>query len=496
MAPRDSAISAGTVPCHQRDLIGLDELEARVKEDLTMLNFPRRPWRDVAPTSTSARSSDHVYDVVIVGGGQSALGIAFRLHQDSVRNIVCLDANPDGKEGPWMRFARMETLRTPKHVLGPDMSVPNLTVQAYYEALYGCDEFQKIKFVPRETWAEYLAWFRRVVGITVESNSKVTDTKWVEEEKCFHVSVDGQPDFKARLVVMATGIDGNGQWTIPPIVTEHGLPKKFYAHTCENIDYEALKGKKIGVLGAGASAFDNAATAIEAGAGEVHLFNRRPGLVTVNIHRWAEHPGFLGHHADLPDEYRWKFVKAYLEKGQLPPLDTYRRNTKNPNFSLHHNSPWNSVKQVSDSKVQVVTPLDTYEFDYLVIGTGFCTDLSKRGELGSIWSNIQLWSDVYEPEEQDSTNSLMSKHPYLGAHFEYREKEPTSAPYLNKVFDFTFGALVSNGLSGSSISAMKYAVPRLVRGVTQQLYDLDKDIYLNEIRSYDEVELIDVTQKN
>ncbi|KNC86067.1 hypothetical protein SARC_01789 [Sphaeroforma arctica JP610] len=396
-----------------------------------------------------------------------------------------------------MRFARMETLRTPKHVLGPDMSVPNLTVQAYYEALLGCDEFQKMKFLPREMWADYLAWFRRVIGIPVQNNTKVTNTTWVAEENCFHCSVDGQPDFKARLVVTATGIDGNGQWTIPPIVTENGLPKKFYAHTCENINYEALKGKKVGVLGAGASAFDNAAVAVESGAAQVHLFNRRPGLVTINVHRWAEHPGFLGHHADLPDEYRWKFVKAYLEKGQLPPLDTYRRNTKNPNFHLHHNSPWTSVKQVSDDKVQVVTPLDTYEFDFLVIGTGFSTDLSQRPELGSLHSNVQLWRDVYTPEKIgfNSCDEMMLRNPYLGPHFEYLEREKTPDPFLNKVFDFTFGALVSNGLSGSSISAMKYSVPRLVRGITQQLYSMDKDKYLSEICNYNEVELIDVTQK-
>ncbi|KNC75316.1 hypothetical protein SARC_12157, partial [Sphaeroforma arctica JP610] len=66
MAPNTNTLLPECVPCKQRDLIGLEELEARVKEDLNMLNFPRRPWRDVAPECIETRSEDHVYDVVIV----------------------------------------------------------------------------------------------------------------------------------------------------------------------------------------------------------------------------------------------------------------------------------------------------------------------------------------------------------------------------------------------------------------------------------------------
>lgn len=72
----------------------------------------------------------------------------------------------------------------------------------------------------------------------------------------------------ARKLVLATGIEGCGSWHVPDFVRD-GLPRARYAHTSENIDFAALKGKRIGVLGAGASAFDNAATALEDGAGSV-----------------------------------------------------------------------------------------------------------------------------------------------------------------------------------------------------------------------------------
>ena len=68
---------------------------------------------------------------------------------------------------------------------------------------------------------------------------------------------------RARRVVLATGIEGSGQWDVPASIRD-GLPRRLWAHTREDIDFGALAGKRVAVLGAGASAFDNAATALDA----------------------------------------------------------------------------------------------------------------------------------------------------------------------------------------------------------------------------------------
>ena len=54
-----------------------------------------------------------------------------------------------------------------------------------------------------------------------------------------------------------------------------------------------LRGKRVAVIGAGASAFDNAATALEAGAAEVHLFCRRAEIQVIQPYRWLTFRGFL-----------------------------------------------------------------------------------------------------------------------------------------------------------------------------------------------------------
>ena len=58
-------------------------------------------------------SGRHGFDVVIVGARQSGLTIGLALKREGVRNVLLLDRNPPGYEGPWETFARMAVLRTP-----------------------------------------------------------------------------------------------------------------------------------------------------------------------------------------------------------------------------------------------------------------------------------------------------------------------------------------------------------------------------------------------
>ena len=101
--------------------VDLDDLERRVRFELDCLGYPSRQW-----SVGRSRNGIPVHDVIIVGGGQSGVSIAFRLLRERVTNLRVLDRNPAGAEGPWITFARMHTLRTPKAVTGPDLGIPSL----------------------------------------------------------------------------------------------------------------------------------------------------------------------------------------------------------------------------------------------------------------------------------------------------------------------------------------------------------------------------------
>jgi hypothetical protein len=64
------------------------------------------------------------------------------------------------------------------------------------------------------------------------------------------------------------------------------------------------------------------------------------------------------------------------------------------------------------------------------------------------------------------------------------EKREGEAPWIKNIHCFNFGATMSFGPSGSSISAMKYAAPRLVSAITQSLFTADFDAHEAMVRNY------------
>jgi cation diffusion facilitator CzcD-associated flavoprotein CzcO len=461
---------------------GLSALQERLRYELLCLEAPNRPW--VPPRHT--RDGDEVLDVLIVGGGQSGLAVGWALRRERVDRVLIVDENPQGRAGPWLRFARMKTLRTPKELTGPDLGVPSLTFRAWYEAQHGAAGWQSLDLIPREQWAAYLDWYRRVLELPVQHDTCAGPLRYDAENGCLAIPLrhaGRERTVRARKVVLANGIDGAGAWIAPPQLTAH-LPRAAWAHTHQDIDFAALRGKRIAVLGAGASAFDNALVALAHGARSVDLFFRRRKMVRIDAFRWSDFTGFLKHHHDLSDSDRYRFMAQIWRMGQLPPATTYHSAVQQRGFRMHPGTPWEATS-LDGEQVVIRTPRGTFTADFLILATGFRTDLTLRPELSLLEPHIARWSDRFVPPAGEEMDDLL-RHPYLGPSYEFLERVPGQVPYVSSVFAFNYGALLSHGFGAAGLTGFRYTVPRLVDGLTGQLYVEDREHHLRELTEFDE----------
>lgn len=461
--------------------MSLADLDARVAHDLEMIQ-----WRGSGWTIRRDHAEGHVHDVLIVGGGQSGLAAAFALAGERVNDVLILDENPEGLEGPWLTYARMRTLRTPKHLTSIDCNIPSLTFRAWYEAQFGADGWDALGKIPRAQWMEYLRWYRRVLDLPVRNDAMVVAIEPVEPG-LFRVLLAGDEALLARKVVLATGIQGGGEWHVPDFVTR-ALPPHLYAHTSAAIDYAALAGRRIGVLGIGASAFDNANTALEAGAAAVHVFARRKELPRVNPIRFMERVNLAPRYPALTDADKYRAMADFLTKNQPPTTDMFEAASVHDGFALHLGAPWLSVEE-RDGIARVTTPQGTHDFDFLVLSTGLLSDPGLRSELVALAPHIARWADRYTPPAGQN-NALLDAHPYLGPAFELLPRDPADAALLHGLFAFNYSALASIGLSASALSGLRHALPRLAKGIADQLFLDDAPAMVDAFLAYDEIEFV------
>lgn len=457
----------------------LTALERQVAGDLARTAHPRAPWlaARTAPDGTPA------HDVLIVGGGQSGLATAFGLMRSQVTNILVLDEAPAGREGPWRTYARMPTLRSPKDFTGPDLDIPSLTYQSWHEARHGSASWQALELIGREAWADYLSWFGRVTGLPLRNGRQVTDIAPAGELLAVTAIADGGRSevFHARKVVLATGQEGTGGWTIPAEIA--ALPPGRRAHVAEPIDFAALAGKRVAVVGAGASAFDNAASALEAGAASVHLLCRRAEIQVIQPYRWLTFRGFLRHLCDLDDAWRWRFMNRILSMREGFPQATYDRCARHANFHLHEGAPVRNARETGEG-VALSLPLGELEVDFVIAATGIDIDLSRRPELARFSGNVAAWADRYTPPPGEE-NARLGRFPYLSDSYAFCERESGLTPYLKDIHLFSIASSVSFGASGSSINAMTTAVPKLVHGITRDLFSADVARHWQALEAYD-----------
>ena len=472
---------------------GLKRLAQALARDYATLNLPAANW----VVQRDGPDGRPLLDVLVVGGGMCGLVAAFSLRRLGIHNVRVIDAQPAGLEGPWRTYARMETLRSPKHLTGPAAGLPNLTFRAWYEAQHGTDAWEPLGYIPRNMWAEYLIWYGQVTRANIENGVTLAGLTAVPGGqpgagadsvvwRADLVRAAGRTEtIYARRVILSTGRDG----LAVPRIPESFAPFRGggVVHTGDAPPRDAMRGRDVVVIGLGASAFDYAAEALEGGARHVRILGRASKLSRINKAKQLGYAGFVNGFPLLADAEKAAIFEYIFRRGVPPPRSTVQRVMRHANVELVLGASVDAVTRAADGRLSLQTARGTFAADQVVLGTGYFIDLAAPAYLNGIADGIRRWRDVLP--DRASAGELLDS-PYLGAGFEFLPRSDPPLPGIEHLLCFNHAAMLSLGNLANDIPAVSEGADRLARHVATTFYLDDRATNLADLHAYDDPELL------
>ena len=221
----------------------------------------RRTWKEKRETEEAELGYATQPYVVIIGGGQGAIGLGARLKQLGVPTIIVEKNERPGDS--WRKRYKSLCLHDPvwyDHM--PYIPFPeNWPV-----------------FSPKDKIGDWLEWYTKVMELNYWSSTTARSATWDETSKEWVVVVDrdGQEVvLRPKQLVLATGISGKP--SLPKLPGQDRFKGEQH-HSSQHPGPDAWKGKRAVVIGSNNSAHDIAAALWEAGA-DVTMVQRSSTLV-------------------------------------------------------------------------------------------------------------------------------------------------------------------------------------------------------------------------
>ena len=239
--------------------------------------------------------------------------------------------------------------------------------------------------VPLETFVAYGQEFQR----RLVSQLEPTDiTSLGRSVNGFTLTTASGETLEARTVVLAVGIAHFPY--IPPALTD--IPPQYISHTFDHSDLSAFNGRKVAVLGAGASAIDTAALLADAGA-NVTILTRRPRIA---FHTQGSEPRPLLERLKYPRSGLGVGWKSWLcsnfpllfhslplklriravERHLGPAPGWFVREKVEGRIPIHFNTTLQTVT-TENNQLQLAFTGGTLPVDHIIAGTGFRPSISR-----------------------------------------------------------------------------------------------------------------------
>ena len=398
-------------------------------------------------------------DVVIVGAGPYGLSIAAHLRKAGVNfRIFGIPMQNWSERMPQGMLLKSEGFAS--SLFDPDSA---FTLRHY------CDEmgipYEDVGIpVEGKTFVAYGQEFQRRLVPSLEQ----TNIESIERHpKGFRLRTATGETLEARRVILAVGITHFAY--LPPTLT--GFSEQYVTHSLHHHDLSIFKGRKVAVVGGGASAVDLAGLLQDAGA-EAHLIARRsaisfhtPTLEPRSLRARLVMPRSglgLGWRSRLctdaplvfhqmPQKLRTRVVQRHLG----PSSGWFAREKIEGRVAMHLGM---TVRELSIANGQITIHLRgrdgsdaTLETEHIIAATGFRTELSRMKLLDTTMLR-DLRTEDGSPVLSRHFESSLSGLYFVGL---------ASANAFGPLFRFAYGArFAARQLTGHLVSSTRKAAAR------------------------------------
>jgi cation diffusion facilitator CzcD-associated flavoprotein CzcO len=230
----------------------------------------------------------------------------------------------------------------------------------------------QIKPVPLDTFLDYASWFMGQYAVKPHPSLV---THLASSNGAYTATLDDGSQILANHVLLGLGFAFFKHY--PPELVEK-LPPGSYTHTCDTVDFEFYRGKRVLIVGGRQSAFEWAALMNEKGAEQIHITYRHatPKFTepdwswvqplarrTLDDHGWWR---------KLTDEDQEKIRHDFWAAGRLILEAWLDARVHQPNIYIHEKTVIVAAKPRSDLTFDVLLDDDsTCNVHHIILATGY-----------------------------------------------------------------------------------------------------------------------------
>ena len=231
---------------------------------------------------------------------------------------------------------------------------------------------QQIRPVPLDTFLDYASWFMGQYALTPQA---AYVTHLTRANGAYTATLDNGSQIRADQVLLSLGFAFFKHY---PSELIEKLPPRSYIHTCDTVDFEFYRGKRVLIVGGRQSAFEWAALINEKGADEVHITYRHatPEFAesdwswvlpmarrTLDDHGWWR---------NLLHEDQESIRHRFWAAGRLTLEAWLDARVHQPNIHLHKTTAIVAVHRRSDLMFKVLLDDDSsFNVHHIILATGY-----------------------------------------------------------------------------------------------------------------------------